>query len=248
MLLTDHHERLDRNEKKQQLILNFLSVDKFSDIKTLARVIHVKDKSTTRRLLKKMEANNLIKSHSFNTYASSGFKLWGITNQGQAYATFGSDDLYFGWEPSKTRLSTLEHHFIIQDIRLTLEENGAKNWIHGDSQQFYRKYETVKKIKHRPDGIITLTNGIIVAIEIELNIKSPKRYKEIMISHLLAITNKHWGYVQYIVTDQRKKKWLQKIITDVKLLIVNGKPVEIEQKHHNVFKIQTIEEYKKLNQ
>jgi hypothetical protein len=45
-------------------------------------------------------------------------------------------------------------------------------------------------VKHRPDGLLTLPDGNVIAIETERRLKTRARYQSIMASHLLARTRK----------------------------------------------------------
>ena len=84
------------------------------------------------------------------------------------------------------------------------------------------------KVKHRPDGVITLPNGQRVAIETERNLKTKARYQEIMKSHLLARTNEDWFLVYYIVPDEQKKLALMKLFDSITFLTFNGRPMTLE--------------------
>ncbi|GAB7207642.1 hypothetical protein OS21_41380 [Dickeya oryzae] len=50
-------------------------------------------------------------------------------------------------------------------------------------------------MKHRPDGLLTLPDGNVIAMETERRLKTRARYQSIMASHLLARTHKQWIYV-----------------------------------------------------
>lgn len=142
------------------------------------------------------------------------------------------------FEPSKLTGWSLQHHLLNQKIRLVLEAKGATNWLNGDRKHFLSLF----KVKHRPDGVITLPNGQRVAIETERNLKTKARYQEIMKSHLLARTNEDWFLVYYIVPDEQKKLALMKLFDSIAFLTFNGRPMTLEAKHRNIFKFFTVEE------
>lgn len=101
-------------------------------------------------------------------------------------------------------------------------------------------------MKHRPDGLITLPDGRVIAIETERQLKTKARYQSIMASHLLARTQSHWFYVFYVVPDEQKKQALTLIFDSVPHVIVNNQHVTLEEKHRHVFRFYTLDELKKI--
>lgn len=241
MLIASYKYRMLLCVSKKNKILVFLKQETYSNVKTLMRVINCKNKSTISRVLNSLESDKLIIRHNNNQYGNKQQLLWGITQCGLAIAYNIEDEplLLPTFQPSKLRLPTLEHHLLIQNVRLILQEKGSTNWIHGDRSTFYSKYSDVK---HRPDGVITLPNNINIALEVELNVKTKSRYKSIMTSHLLAITKKHWNCVYYVLPSEDKKKLIMKIFDSITMLTVNNNPVILEQKHKNVFMFFTFDE------
>ncbi|MBU9863660.1 molybdopterin-guanine dinucleotide biosynthesis protein MobC, partial [Rahnella aceris] len=94
---------------------------------------------------------------------------------------------------------------------IILEQKGASGWINGDRTTFLNRYQT----SHRPDGLITLPGGIVIAIETERRLKTKARYQSIIASHLLARTRKDWIYVFYIVPDPQKKRGLERLFDSI---------------------------------
>ena len=137
---------------------------------------------------------------------------------------------------------SLDHHLDNQYARLTLEKKGAPNWMNGDRSTFLRLYS----VKHRPDGLITLPDGRIVAVETERRLKTKARYQSIMASHLMAISDKHWRYVFYVTPDAQKKQALKVIFDSISSVIVKNLHVTLEAKHRDVFRIYTMDELKQL--
>ncbi|TVO39895.1 hypothetical protein [Vibrio algivorus] len=143
------------------------------------------------------------------------------------------------FEPARIRPSTLQHHLDNQWVR----DKGCTHWISGDRGDFFKKYE----VKHRPDGLITLPSGHRVAIETERTLKRNKqRYQSIMTSHLLGRQKKVWHRVFYVVPTAKQKSALQVMFNDIKFVMVNGKPVNLEEKHYNIFKFFTYDELAEL--
>lgn len=170
--------------------------------------------------------------------------LWGITSDGLAIVLTPDDNIFPArFEPSKITGWTLEHHLDNQVARLILEKKGASGWINGDRSTFLRQYQ----VKHRPDGVIALPDGKVIAIETERRLKTKARYQSIIASHLLARTQKHWIYVFYIVPDLQKKRALELLFSSVKHVIINHQHIPLEARHRNVCRIYTLNELTHLS-
>jgi hypothetical protein len=194
-------------------------------------------------LLEKVTKMGLIQKHVIESRTTK-LALWGITNDGLAVVLTPEDKTFPSrFEPSRLTGWSLEHHLDNQHARLMLEKKGATGWINGDRSTFLNQY----KIKHRPDGLITLPDGKVIAIETERRLKTKARYQSIMASHLLARTDKHWLYVFYIVPDEQKKRALTLLFDSIKHVMVNNQHVTLEEKHRNVFRLYTADELGQLD-
>lgn len=242
MLLATQSERLKRNHEKMRILLQFLKEEIYSDFKTLMFLFDYKNKMPLYRLLDKVEKMGLIQKHVFESRASK-IALWGITNDGQTVVLTPEDRVFPArFEPSKITGWSLDHHLDNQLARLILEKKGATNWINGDRSTFLSQFN----VKHRPDGLISLPDGRVIAIETERRLKTKARYQSIMASHLLARTQSHWFYVFYVVPDEQKKQALKLIFDSVPHVMVNNQHVTLEEKHRNVFRFYTLDELKIL--
>ena len=243
MLLATNQERKERNNEKIRVLLNFLKEETYSDFQTLMMLFGFKSHKSLYSLLAKVGDMGLIQKHSMNLRTCK-ITLWGITNDGLAL-DLTPDDVVFPprFEPSKLTGWTLEHHLDNQLVRLTLEKRGAINWINGDRSTFLSQYN----VKHRPDGLITLPGGNVIAIETERRLKTKARYQSIMASHLIARTERHWIYVFYVVPDEQKKRALRVLFDSISHVIVKGQHITLEEKHRNVFRIHTLDELKNLD-
>ncbi|WP_203219085.1 MobC family replication-relaxation protein [Vibrio sp. S17_S38] len=230
-----------KGNNREHAVLKFLSQDTFSDFKTLTKITKIKDKGQNSRFIKNMVKKGLILKHEVN-FVSNKIALWGITLDGLAIM---DEPLLPVFEPSRVRPSTLQHHLDNQFVRLTLESKNCTNWINGDRGEFFKKYN----IKHRPDGIITLPSGHNVAIETERTLKRNKqRYQSIMTSHLLGRQKKIWHRVFYVVPTSKQKAALQIMFNDIKFVMINGQPVNLEEKHQKTFKFFTYAELENLSE
>lgn len=242
MLLATHSERQERNREKINILLSFLKEETYSDFRTLKQLFNYKNHRPLYSLLEQVEKMGLIQKHTLGS-RSSKIALWGITNDGLAVVLTPDDKMMPSrFEPYRISGWSLDHHLDNQFVRLTLEQKGAMNWINADRSTFLARYN----VKHRPDGLITLPGGRVIAIETERSLKTKARYQSIMASHLLARKNQHWIYVFYVVPDGQKKRALQVIFDSITHVIVIGQNVSLEEKHRDVFRIYTTEELQNL--
>lgn len=243
MLITAYSERQTRHHEKIQRLLNFLKEETYSDFKTLMLLFGFRDHKSLYSLLSKVEGMGLIQK---NVLVSRTMKisLWGITSDGLAVVLTPDDTLFPArFEPSKITGWTLEHHLDNQTARIILEQKGASGWVNGDRSTFLSHY----KVSHRPDGLITLPSGNVIAIETERRLKTKARYQSIIASHLLARTQKDWIYVFYIVPDPQKKRGLELLFDSIRHVIVNHQHIPLESRHRKVFRLYTLDELQRLN-
>jgi hypothetical protein len=242
MLIATHNERTTRNSEKIKRLLNFLKEETYSDFKTLMLLFGFRDHKSLYTLLSKVEGMGLIQKHVLESRTAK-ISLWGITRDGLAVVLTPDDAIFPAWfEPSKVTGWTLEHHFDNQVARIILEKKGATGWINGDHTTFLNRYQ----VSHRPDGLITLPGGTVIAIETERRLKTKARYQSIIASHLLARTNKYWIYVFYIVPDQQKKRAIELLFDSIKHVIVNHQHIPLEARHRHVFRVYTLDELHQL--
>ncbi|OSN02850.1 molybdopterin-guanine dinucleotide biosynthesis protein MobC [Lonsdalea britannica] len=242
MLNSDYRERQARSHEKIRVLLNFLKEETYSDFKTLMLLFDYKNHKPLYLLLGKAIDMGFIQKQTFCTRMEK-ISLWGITNDGLAAVVTPDDDGFPArFEPAKITGWTLEHHLDNQLARLILEKQGAYGWLHGDRTTFRNRYQTT----HRPDGVITLPNETVIAIETERRLKTKAHYQAIITNHLLARTQKLWMYVFYIVPDPQKKLAIELLLNSVKHAIVNHQRIPLEAKHRNVFRVYTFEELKQL--
>ena len=161
MLISTYQERQTRNREKIKQLLNFLKEETYSDFKTLILLFGFRDHKSLYTLLSKVERMGLIQKHVLVSRTIK-ISLWGITSDGLAVVLTPDDALFPArFEPSKITGWTLEHHLDNQAARIILEQKGASGWINGDRTTFLSRYQ----VNHRPDGLITLPCGTVIAIE-----------------------------------------------------------------------------------
>ncbi|HFF9832971.1 MobC family replication-relaxation protein [Serratia marcescens] len=241
MLIRDVSERKKTAINKMLTLLTFLKEETYSDFNTLRSVLGF-SKSAHSPLYRML--NRAVKEGFIIKHEMPGIKqkitVWGITMQGLAMVVMPDDATFPAYfEPSKLKYWTLEHRLLNQRVRIALEEKGGKGWVNGDRKEFITRYPGVR---HRPDGIITLSNGAVVAVETERTMKTRARYINIINSHLTAGGANHWHYAMYVMPDDKTKASLIKLFDGIKTVMKGNVPVPFDEKQRGMFLFRTIAE------
>ncbi|MCT2447311.1 MobC family replication-relaxation protein [Klebsiella pneumoniae] len=241
MLIHNVSERKKASADKMLSLLNFLKEETYSDFNTLRRVLGF-SKNSHSPLYKVL--NRAIKAGFIIKHEMPGVKqkitIWGITMQGLAMVVMPDDAVFPGYfEPGKLKYWTLEHRLLNQRVRIALEEKGGQGWLNGDRGEFMARYPGVR---HRPDGIITLDSGAIVAVETERSMKTRARYINIINSHLAASDAGHWHYAMYVMPDDKTKTSLIRLFDSIKTVMRNNVPVPFDTRNREMFLFRTINE------
>lgn len=230
-----------RGEEKELVVLSFLHQEIFSDFKNLFRLLKIA-KNHTYSLLDRLVKKGLLEKHTLSIQTGK-ITLWGITNDGIAKVGDSEHAPMYCFTPSRISLVTLNHTLMNQHVYISLKHINWTNWINADRHTFKQKYS----IPHRPDAIVTTPNGTVTAIETELTLKTPMRYRSIMKSHIQAKTKGFWGHVIYVVKDEEYKKMLKRRFDNIKFIPFDNSRHDFE-KYRNMVSIFTLDEVGKLTQ
>ncbi|WP_171847101.1 MobC family replication-relaxation protein [Enterobacter chengduensis] len=241
MLIHNVAERNEAANRRMEALLNFLKEETFSDFPTLKKVVGYKGRHNHAmyNLLNKAVTLGLLSKHEYPVLTGKK-ALWGITMQGLARVVNADDPVFPAYfEPGKLRHWTLGHRLLNQRVRLALEEKGGTGWLNGDRGAFMARYPGVR---HRPDGIITLSNGAIVAVETERSMKTRARYISIINSHLAASDARRWHYAMYVIPDDKTRESLGRLFDSIRTVMRNSVPVPFDAKNREMFLFRTIAE------
>lgn len=241
MLIHNVAERNEAAKRRMRALLYFLKEETFSDFRTLKKVVGYKGKHNHAmyKLLNKAVAMDLLIKHEYPVLTGKK-SLWGLGMQGLAMVVSANDKVFPAYfEPGKLRLSTLEHRLLNQRVRIVLEGKGGTGWLNGDRGEFMSRYPGVR---HRPDGIITLSSGAIVAVETERTMKTRARYISIINSHLAASDAGRWHYVIYVMPDDKTKESLVRLFDSIRTVVRNGLSVSFDAKSREMFLFRTLDE------
>lgn len=241
MLIHNVAERNEAANRRMEALLSFLKEETFSDLLTLKKVVGYKGRHNHAmyNLLNKAVALGLLSKHEYPVL--NGKKaLWGITMPGLARVVNADDPVFPAYfEPGKLRHWTLEHRLLNQRVRLALEGKGGTGWLNGDRGAFMAQYPGVR---HRPDGIITLSSGAIVAVETERSLKTRARYITIINSHLAASDAGCWHYAMYVMPDEKTRVSLGRLFDSIRTVMRNSVPVPFDAQNREMFLFRTIAE------
>jgi hypothetical protein len=238
-----HHpdERKKRADARMQALLNFLKDETWSDFSTLRKAMGFSPNThhpVYKVLNRAIQAGYIIRHGSRDR--RPGIILWGITMQGLSRVVRADDPAFPGYfEPARLHYRTLEHHLFNQQIRLALEKKGGSQWCHGDRGAFAVRFPGVR---HRPDGVITLSSGAVIAVEAERTLKTRARYISIISSHLAAIDNGHWHYVMYITPDEQGRGSLMRLFDSIRTVTRHRVPVPFTGQNREMFLFRTLGE------
>jgi hypothetical protein len=230
----DHAQRIARNEEKTRLVLRFLRDETWTHIDVLQNLLGIKTRSPVHTFLRKLEAQNLIRSDFLDVAYGRDIQLWGITSNGLAHS-FDDDEQYQArptFSVKKVTQSTMQHKLDLQYVRVLCEKKGFLNWRDGSSLGLRKSGFKV------PDALVDM-NGQTVALEVERTIKTAKRYADIIASHLRAARDGHWSKVIYLCPNEKVKKQLMKVFFSVKELKFEGQVFQLTDAHYQKFSFHT---------
>ena len=222
-------EQQNRLLEKQVKILDFLAGEQWSTIAVIAEVLGVGEDSAA-NALKLLEREGAVIREPLvitDDHRLIKINLFGITGHGQALAERWSVQEF---QRGQVSPFFAMHHLATQQARLAAEAAGWRDWRAGKS--LYGK--GFKKV---PDAIVISPAGQRVAVEIERNIKTPKRYAEGMAAAIQDIRAKRFDVVHYI-SPSGQQALIERAHAKVTILRFKGEviPTPVEEKHRLRFK------------
>lgn len=220
-----HAERTARAQAKAQTVCEFLSSGEiYSTPEIIAQLLNL-DRSRAVACLKTLEKQGFVRSEE-HYFEGRHQKIYGVTPQGLALAD-ACDHPYF--EGGRTNQGWVPHRLDCQRIRLKAAAAGWTGWT---PERILRLDKSLKKI---PDSVATNPKGARVAIEIERNVKTQKRYADLLVIYLKLIKAGKFSEVHYIAPEGIEKL-LERTITNIKSVKVGSEVVQITAEHLSKFK------------
>src|SRR5260221_3011021 len=176
--------------------------------------MRIKAGTNTHRSLLHLEQAGLIRRSPIRT-AMSNVTLWGITAEGQQLATPPGEEVsLLTFNISKVSVSRLEHYLSLQQIRIIGEIFGWRGFIYCDREARANLAKPESKYNVRPDLTAVAPDSRKVAIECELSLKSPARYKDNIIpGHIRHINDDQYDYVLWITKTPAEQQTLHHSLT-----------------------------------
>jgi hypothetical protein len=202
-------ERKVRTAEKRRAILRLLRDEIYTTREVVQELLGVAP-TPAKMTLAAMARDGLLRMEKVE--CPNGWKpfLWGITADGQAMAFDpGESPSERVFEPGRVGLTVVRHTITIQLARIRAERAGWTNWQAGDR---LAKWE---KDQGRPDAIATTPTGERIAVEVELTMKTTKRYEGVLWDRLRQIRAGTFDKVCWITTDKDRAGRLETIIKSI---------------------------------
>lgn len=228
-------EKMAMAEAKQTAILSFLASGEVYTTFDILKLLLGRSDSTVRRTIELMVKEKLLRLEPLEV-GSKKTILIGITNHGVGMADRAG--LCPCFATGKTNPAYVTHHITTQVIRIKAVNAGGTEWLPGRALRN-------KGFLKVPDALYQM-DGKTIGVEVELNIKTPKRYSEIVSNFLQEMSKKSWTEVHYITTPNVVPR-IQKIFNELGTVNVKGTVVKLEQKHLDRFKFYSFDEYLSSN-
>lgn len=220
-LMADPMQRKVRAEEKRRQILRFLRDEIWTTTEVIASLLDV-GYAGSHSALKAMQKLGLTTSAEMFIPGPRGAMrtvLHGVTSQGLAYAWDLDEqpDARSPWEPSKTNPLFVPHQVATQKVRVRAERLGWNSWKPARSLMRLG-------LPKLPDAEVISPEGETVAIEVEREIKTDKRYEAVIGAYIAQMkTDQRWGRVDYLCPDANFAARLARVFGRLSQLRLEGK-------------------------
>lgn len=179
MLIYDHAARLARHSEKVNLLLTFLASGEVWTTLENAASLWTISTDAAATTLKSMVREHLIVREDIAAGVKAKIAIYGLTPDGIAVCDSAPANT-IEHQIGRLTSTNIPHSLATQRVRIVAEAAGWTDWQPG--RNFYCKGFPVV-----PDAVGTDKNGKRVAIEVERNVKSLKRRREVLSGHVLMI-------------------------------------------------------------
>lgn len=215
-----------RRDLKQQRLLAFLaSGETYTSTEIAAEVMGV-SRSRALLTLRSFERESLIKSEKHHGAAQHYLVIWGLTDHGAGM--IGVDDAPI-FQLGRTNPAYITHKIDGQRMRLAAEAAGWRDWTP-------ERMMAGRGLKKVPDAAATNPAGQRVAIEIERNAKSTKRYQEIVLAYIQSFKSGAFHHVDFVCPTPQIRDAVQRRVGLVRSVTFAGERVPLTDAHRARFK------------
>lgn len=207
-------QAIARNKEKQALVLAHLREYTYSTLDVLCDVVSVKTSGGVSRLIQKLERLGLVKHKLLSLGAGQPIKVIGLTElgMGEAVNNLPDDDLRDRplFRPDRVKLIQLAHTMATQRAAIQFTRRGYRVMSGTALRGFGQKGKV-------PD-LVMRRDGETVAVEVELTVKSKKRYVDLMASYIDAFKLNKYETIIFVADSDavlnRLKKRFSELTTE----------------------------------
>jgi len=205
-------ERMQRYDKKRAEVLKIALKFGWINVAAASELLGV-TRPAAARTVKSLASDGLLFEHEL---AGMPRRIWySISEAGVAEAYFLDDlDLPSNLQPGRWKIAVqnYQHEQDVLLIAIKSQKSGAEVCL-AEFDQNDKKRGRSFSSKY-PDFLIEISRKIY-GIEIEREVKSQRRYKEIVASHWRAIERGHYDCILYLTPDQPTCDRLTRIVKSV---------------------------------
>lgn len=192
-LITNKAAQRERIAQKRKAVLDWLSVEGFTTVAMLAKVLEVQHNAAY-KTAKSMEVDGLVGADEIQWMGHKLTLVTLTTHGAMMHAEPGQDFDYH--QKGKVAASTVAHAMDIQAARLAATRAGWTAW-ESDHRNQIKASKDDRWLKV-PDALAVTPDGERVAIEIERTSKTSKRYQDIIGAYLQLIQKGMFSRVIYV--------------------------------------------------
>lgn len=234
--MTPQQRRMRAEEKHQRLLAFLASGETWTDAGNAAQLWKLSiDAATT--TLRAMVRHRMLVREDIPVGMRATYPIYGISPDGIAACLVAAPN---SPEHQQGRITgmNLAHHLAVQQVRIIAERAGWTLWTPG--RHLYKTGLTVV-----PDALGTDTEGQRVAIEMERNVKSLKRRREVISAHVLAIAqSKKWDRVLYVCDARCNAERLQELYMSIDYLDTPAGRTAMTDAHRSRFEFVNLSDFK----
>lgn len=236
-----HAARLARRDDKRRKILGFLRSEIWTLPDVVGLIVGVRDARTIESTLAGMVREDLLVREECTLPSGRRVDLIGISMDGQAHIAhlLCKPLVDRAHERGRAGLSQVDHRADLQRLHINLAQAGWCNWTHPDRVPVSQKSQTGQ---HRADAITTTPAGVVVALEIERNVKTGKRYRAILAHHITALSRGDYSQVIYTSPSEATACAVRSLVSSIDQVIVAGRETIVTPEMLSKFKFLTYSE------
>jgi DNA-binding PadR family transcriptional regulator len=195
-----YEDRLKRQEANERLILTFIASEGFSTAQMLAELLGYKHPQSVYKILRRLEEKKFLRTYKMDFIGN----LYLLTPRGISQI----DDASYikSIKVHEIKPHSMAHRLAIQQCHIAMKKNKIR-WGSSTGK--------IKKGQQKPDAVIWFCYNKAekseIAIEVELTIKTRKRYYEIY----GAYTRSKYPVILYLVPHSTMKNRLSAMLNDI---------------------------------